>query len=90
MAKVAPNSNFFGRFSEINLHSKIKRPLPHEAIIFTKFDEEGTKIVNFLLMANFWMCAVFSYSDLNIFIQDSCYIRLGPTETADLPFHETK
>ena len=27
MIKVAPNSNFVGRFSEINLHSKIKGPL---------------------------------------------------------------
>ena len=28
--------------------------LPHEVIIFTKFHEDRTKIVGFLLMANFW------------------------------------
>ena len=27
--------------------------VPHEAIIFTKFHEDWTKIVDFLLMANF-------------------------------------
>ena len=33
-------------------------------IIFTKFHEDWTKNVDFLLMANFWMCLVFS-SDFN-------------------------
>ena len=28
-------------------------------IILTKFHEDWTKIVDFLLMANFWVCAVF-------------------------------
>ena len=27
MVKVAPNSNFVGQFSEMNLHNKIKGPL---------------------------------------------------------------
>ena len=34
--------------------------LLHEAIIFTKFHEDWTKVADFLLMANFWTCAVFS------------------------------
>ena len=33
--------------------------LPHEVIIFTKFQEDRTKIVDFLLMANFWECPFF-------------------------------
>ena len=32
MIKVAPNSNFVGRFSEINLHSKIKGSLSLELL----------------------------------------------------------
>ena len=36
--------------------------LPQEIIVFTNFHEDWTKIVDFLLMANFWMSAVFSYS----------------------------
>ena len=41
--------------------------LSHEAIIFTKFHEDWTKIVDFLLMAKFWTCLVFFYSDLRMF-----------------------
>ena len=37
--------------------------LPLYIITFTKFHEDWTKNVDFLLMANFWTCAVFSYSD---------------------------
>ena len=33
--------------------------LPHEVIIFTKFYEDWTKNVDFLLMANFWTWALF-------------------------------
>ena len=39
--------------------------IPHEAIIFTKFHEDCTKIVDFLFMANIWMCVFFSYSDFS-------------------------
>ena len=35
----------------------------HEVIIFTKFHEDKTKIVDFSLMANFLKCAVFFSSD---------------------------
>ena len=40
--------------------------LPHEVIIFTKFHKDWTKIVDFLLMANFWTCEVFSCSDFRL------------------------
>ena len=33
--------------------------LAHEEIIFNKFHEDWTKIVDFLLMAKFWTCLVF-------------------------------
>ena len=42
--------------------------LPHEAIIFTKFHEDGTKIVDFLLLANFWKCPVFFPQTLQLWI----------------------
>ena len=32
--------------------------LPYKVIIFTKFHEDWTKIVDFLLMANFWVCLI--------------------------------
>ena len=32
-------------------------------MIFSKFQDDWTKIADFLLMTNFLMCAVFSYSD---------------------------
>ena len=38
---------------------------PHELIIFTKFHEDRTKIVDFLLMANFWKCPVFLLQTLD-------------------------
>ena len=41
--------------------------LPHEAIIFQKFHEDWTKIVDSLLIASFWTCADFFYSDLIFF-----------------------
>ena len=34
-------------------------------IIFTKFHEDRTKIVDFLLMANFLVCAVFYSPDFS-------------------------
>ena len=37
--------------------------VPHEVIIFTKFHEDRTKIVDFLLMARFLVCPVFFSSD---------------------------
>ena len=36
-----------------------RKSLTHEVIIFTKFHKDWTKIVDFLLMANFWKCPVF-------------------------------
>ena len=35
----------------------------HEVIIFTKFHQDRTKIVDSLLITNFWKCAVFSPPD---------------------------
>ena len=32
----------------------------------TKFHEDKTKIVDFLLMANFWKCAIFFSSDFKL------------------------
>ena len=52
------NSKFFS-----NPHETLGKLLPHKVIIFTKFHEDWTKFVDFLFMANIWMCAVFSYSD---------------------------
>ena len=46
--------------------------MPHEVIIFTKFHEDGTKIVDFLLLANFCACAFFSYSELICMIFSVC------------------
>ena len=43
-------SNFFKTWSKW---------LPYEVIIFTKFHKDWTKIVDFLLMANFWKCPFF-------------------------------
>ena len=40
MVKVAPNSNFVGRFSEKNLHSKIKGPLLPDLTNFYGFNFE--------------------------------------------------
>ena len=34
-------------------------------MIFLKFHEDRTKIVDFLLMANFWTCLVFISSDFS-------------------------
>ena len=45
--------------------------LPHEVIIFTKFHEDRTKIVDFLLMANFWKCPFFA-SDFKKFFSAKC------------------
>ena len=42
------------------LHETLWKWFPHEMIIFTKFYEDWGKNVDFLLMANFWMCLVFS------------------------------
>ena len=47
-----------------NPHETLWKQLTYELTIFTKFHEDRTKIVDFLLMANFWVCLVFSYSDL--------------------------
>ena len=35
-------------------------------VIFTKFHEDGTKNVNFLLLAIFWACLVFYSPDFNV------------------------
>ena len=42
-----------------NLHETWWKWLSHEAIIFTKFHKDWTKIVEFLSTANFWKCAIF-------------------------------
>ena len=39
-------------------HETWQKYSPHEVIIFTKFHEDRTKIVDFLSMANFWKCPV--------------------------------
>ena len=44
-------------------------------ILITKFYEDWKKIVDFLLMANFWTCAVFSYSDSVKFFPALIFIR---------------
>ena len=46
-----------------NPHETFGESLSHEVIIFTKFHEVWTKMLHFFLMANFLMCAFFSYSD---------------------------
>ena len=64
-----------------NLHKTWWKWLPHDAIISTKLHKDWTKIVDFLLMANFWMCPVFLLRPyylliiflLNIFLQDLCW-----------------
>ena len=47
-----------------NLHETWWKWLSHEAIIFTKFHKDWTKIMDFLLMANFWTCPVFFAQNL--------------------------
>ena len=54
--------------SKYILHETWSKLVPHELIILTKFHKDRAKIVDFLLIANFGMCAVFFYSD---FIIDS-------------------
>ena len=44
-------------------HETWSKSLTHEVINLTKFHEDRAKIVEFLLIANFGMCAVFFYSD---------------------------
>ena len=52
-----------------NSHRTLRNLLPHEVTIFIKFHEDWSKIVDFLLMSNFWTCAVFSYSDFKLLIK---------------------
>ena len=54
-----------------NPHETWSKWLPHEAITLPKFHVNGTKIVDFLSMANFWMCVDFFYSDLSTY---KCHI----------------
>ena len=46
-----------------NPHETWWKKSPHELIIFTEFHKDRTKSVDFLIRANFWMCAVFYSSD---------------------------
>ena len=39
----------------------------HELIILTKFDEDWTKIVDFLLVVNFWASIIFFQSVSRLF-----------------------
>ena len=41
-------------------------------IIFTKFHKNGTKIVDLLLMANFWVCPGFFASDFVNIVTNLC------------------
>lgn len=41
---------------------------PHKIITFTKFHENRTKNVNFLLIANLWMCLVFFDPVFNLIV----------------------
>ena len=73
--------------------------LPHEVIIFTKFHEDRTKIMDFLLMANFWKCPVsFAPDFINIamrpaqFCSPQCVkqtLSLHGLSTASLPVLST-
>ena len=49
--------------------------LPHEVIILTKFYEDRTKIVDFLLMANYWVCSNFFLQTLFSKILASLWIQ---------------
>ena len=46
-----------------NPHETWLKWLPHELILFTKFHEDWTKIVEFLLMANLWTWSLFYVPD---------------------------
>ena len=48
-------------------HETWSKWLLDEMIIFSKFHEDWTKIVDFSLTDNFWTCADFFYSDLIFF-----------------------
>ena len=62
--RLIKNSQFLS-----NPFETLGKLLPHEEIIFTKFHEDWTKIMDFSLMTNFCMCAVFSYSDFIMFFE---------------------
>ena len=51
-----------------DLHETWWKWLPYDAFIFTNFHKDWTKIMDFLLVTNFWMYAVFSYSDFKYLI----------------------
>ena len=40
-------------------HETLWKWFPQEVIIFTKFNEDRTKNIDFLFIANFWKCLVF-------------------------------
>ena len=50
-----------------NAYETWRKRLSREAIIFTKFNDDWTKILDFLLLANFWMFAVFFTQTLDFF-----------------------
>ena len=49
-----------------NLHETWWKWLSHEAIIFTNFHKDWTKIVDFLVIGNFLVCPVFLFRLYNI------------------------
>ena len=65
-----------------NPHETWWKKLTYEAITIPKFHENCAKIVDLLLIAKFWMCADFFYSDLTI-----CLWRFwrSPTQYSTLP-----
>merc|ERR1712020_299721 len=65
-------------------HETWSKLLPHEVIILTKFHEDRTKIVDFLLMSNFGTCLVFFSPDfmvtsrsINFWLARNLEIRMG-------------
>ena len=63
-----------------NPHEILEKLLPHEVIIFTNFHKDWTKIVDFLLMTNFWTCPIFllgSYFYLHVCLSIRPSVRLS-------------
>ena len=51
--------------------------LPHKVIIFTKFQKDWTKFVDFLSMANFWRCLFFFTQTLFVYKDLSLHLIIG-------------
>ena len=59
-----------------NSHETLWKWLPYEVMIFTKFHEDTTKIVDFLLVANFWVCPIFFPHILELILQFSLWFQM--------------